>query len=271
MDTIPKISDFTEEQSARFSRQMLLDEIGEEGQHAIMQAKALIVGAGGLGCPMALYLAAAGIGTIGIVDSDKVDVSNIHRQVLHGSADVGRPKVVSAGDAILRINPGINVIALNERLAPDNALDIIEDYDIVLDGSDNFPTKFLLNDAAYFAGKPYIFGGVIRFDGQASVFFPKVDGPCLRCIIPEIPPGATPTCAEVGILGPVAGIIGLTQAIEAIKLITNKGVPLIGRFFTYDALSAEFRTIVIRRSSSCPLCGKNPTIQTLDGSLYIQK
>lgn len=181
----------TQEQIKRYSRQILMHEIKEEGQLKLLKARVLIVGAGGLGCPTGLYLASAGVGTIGIVDFDKVDLSNIHRQVLHATSDIGRPKTDSARDAIHRINPEINIITFDKRFAPDNALDIIKDFDIIIDGSDNFETKFLLNDAAFFSGKPYIFGGAVRFDGQAGVFYPKGGGPCLRCMVPEIPPADT--------------------------------------------------------------------------------
>jgi molybdopterin/thiamine biosynthesis adenylyltransferase/rhodanese-related sulfurtransferase len=260
--------EFTADQIRRYSRQMILREIGEEGQLKILQAKVLLVGAGGLGCPIGLYLGAAGIGTIGIVDSDTVDMSNIHRQVLHGTADVGRPKVESARDAIIRINPEVHVLTYNERFTPENALSIVNDYDMVVDGSDNFSTKFLLNDTAFFAGKPYIFGGAVRFDGQAGVFFPKAGGPCLRCMTPEIPPHAPPTCSDVGVLGLVPGHVGLTQATEVIKLIINKGTSLMGRFFVYDALHAEFRVFTISRNPACPLCGENPTIKSLKDRDY---
>ncbi len=260
--------ELTGDQVRRYSRQMILREIGEEGQLKIMSAKVLLVGAGGLGCPIGLYLGAAGVGTIGIVDSDTVDMSNIHRQVLHGTADVGRPKVESARDSIIHTNPEISVIMYNERFTPKNALNIVNEYDIVVDGSDNFPTKFLLNDTAFFAGKPYVFGGAVRFDGQAGVFFPKGGGPCLRCMTPEIPARGSSTCGEVGVLGMVPGHIGLTQATEVIKLIINKGNSLVGRFLVYDALEAEFRVFTVNRNPSCPLCGENPSIRSLNDRDY---
>jgi molybdopterin/thiamine biosynthesis adenylyltransferase/rhodanese-related sulfurtransferase len=257
----------TQDQIKRYSRQILLHEIGEEGQLRLMRARVLLAGAGGLGCPAGLYLASAGVGTIGIVDSDKVDLSNIHRQVLHTTADIGRLKTDSAKDAIRRINPEVNVITYQERLTPDNALKIVNDFDIIIDGSDNFETKFLLNDTSFFAGKPYIFGGAVRFDGQASVFYPKGGGPCLRCMIPEIPPADSAlTCGEVGVLGVVPGQIGLVQAAEALKLILKKGKSLMGRFYVYDCLEGDFKTFIIDRNPSCPLCGQNPTIRDLSGN-----
>jgi len=257
----------TQDQIKRYSRQILLREIGEEGQLRLMRARVLLAGAGGLGCPAGLYLASAGVGTIGIVDSDKVDLSNIHRQVLHTTADIGRLKTDSAKDAIGRINPEVNVITYQERLTPDNALKIVNDFDIIIDGSDNFETKFLLNDTSFFAGKPYIFGGAVRFDGQASVFYPKGGGPCLRCMIPEIPPADSAlTCGEVGVLGVVPGQIGLVQAAEALKLILKKGKSLMGRFYVYDCLEGDFKTFIIDRNPSCPLCGQNPTIRDLSGN-----
>jgi len=253
-----------QEQIKRYSRQILMHEIKEEGQQKLLKARVLIVGAGGLGCPTGLYLASAGVGTIGIVDFDRVGLSNIHRQVLHATADIGRPKTDSAKNAILRINPEVNIVTFEQRFTPDNALDIIKDFDVVIEGSDNFETKFLLNDAAFLSGKPYIFGGAVRFDGQASVFYPKGGGPCLRCMVPEIPPADTsPTSSEVGVLGVVPGLIGLVQAAEALKFILNIGDTLIGRFFVYNCLKADFKTFFVDRNPSCPLCGENPTIKGL--------
>lgn len=260
----------TPQQLRRYSRQILLKEMGEEGQLRLLQAKVLLVGAGGLGCPIALYLGAAGIGMIGLADYDKVDLSNIHRQVLHGTEDVGRPKVESAKDAIYRINPEVKVVTYEERIRSDNILSIMEGYDIVVDGSDNFATKFLLNDAAFLSGKPYVFGGAVRFDGQVSVFFPKAGGPCLRCMIPEIPQ-SSPTCSQVGVLGIVPGQTGLMQAAEVVKLVINKGKPLIGRFLVYDCLEADFRVFTLTRSPSCPLCGDNPVITDLTGQYGVEK
>jgi sulfur-carrier protein adenylyltransferase/sulfurtransferase len=260
--------EMTADQVRRYSRQIVLHEVGEEGQILMLRAKVLLVGAGGLGCPAALYLGAAGVGTIGIVDFDKVDLSNLPRQVLHGAGDVGRLKVESAKDAILRINPEVSVITYPLRLSPESILPIIREYDIVVDGSDNFGTKFLLNDAAFFAGKPYIFGGAVRFNGQVSVFYPKGGGPCLRCMIPHIPPPGAPTCGEAGVLGVVPGQIGLMQAAEAVKHILGKGNPLLGRFLVYDCLGADFKVFTVRRNPACPLCGENPSIADLMSGLY---
>jgi molybdopterin/thiamine biosynthesis adenylyltransferase len=260
-----EVREMTADQLKRYSRQILLGEVGEEGQLRMLRAKVLLVGAGGLGCPAGLYLGAAGVGTIGIVDSDKVDLSNIHRQVLHGVGDVGRLKVDSAKDAILRINPEVNVVTYPLRLSPENILPIIGEYDIVVDGSDNFGTKFLLNDAAFFTGKPYIFGGAVRFDGQVSVFYPKGGGPCLRCMIPHIPPPGAPTCSEVGVLGVVPGQTGLMEAAEAVKHILGKGTLLLGRFLVYNCLGAEFKVFTVERDPSCPLCGGDPSIVDLSG------
>jgi adenylyltransferase/sulfurtransferase len=245
---------------------MLLAGVGEEGQLKLLRSKVLIVGAGGLGSPVVLYLAAGGIGALGIVDSDEVDPSNIHRQVLYGYDDVGRPKTESAMEKLKRINPDVAITTYQERFEAGNALKLVEAYDVIVDGSDNLGTKFLLNDAAFFAGKPYIFGGAAGFDGQASVFFPKEGGPCLRCMFPEIPPpGTAPTCSEVGVLGIVPGQIGLVQAGEVFKLILGIGNTLIGRFLVYDCLKVEFRMITVAGNPSCPLCGENPAIIDLSG------
>lgn len=252
----------TDDQIRRYGRQMLLPGIGEEGQLKLLRSRVLLVGAGGLGSPIALYLAAGGIGGLGIVDSDRVDLSNIHRQVLYGTSDVGRLKAESAAEKLQKINPDIAVAIHQERFTSGNALKLIEAYDVVVDGSDNPETKFLLNDAAFFAGKPYVFGGAVGFGGQASVFFPKRGGPCLRCMAPVMPqPGAVPTCNEVGVFGIVPGQIGLVQAGEVVKLILGIGKTLMGRFLVYDCLLAEFRTITLSRDPSCPLCGENPTIK----------
>jgi molybdopterin/thiamine biosynthesis adenylyltransferase/rhodanese-related sulfurtransferase len=251
----------TADQVHRYSRQMLLPEIGEEGQLKLLRSRVLLVGAGGLGSPIAIYLAAGGIGGLGIVDFDRVGLSNIHRQVLYGTSDVGRPKTESAREQLQKINPDIAVTIHQERFTSGNALKLIEAYDVVVDGSDNPETKFLLNDAAFFAGKPYVFGGAVGFGGQASVFFPKEGGPCMRCMIPEMPqPGTVPTCSEVGVFGIVPGQIGMVQAGEVVKLILGIGKTLMGRFLVYDCLQAEFRTLTVTRDPSCPLCGETPTI-----------
>jgi len=265
-------SRFTSEQLTRYSRNILLDEIGIEGQVKLLNSKVLIVGAGGLGCPAALYLAAAGVGTIGIADFDMLDLSNLNRQVLHGTADVGRLKIDSAKDALYRLNPGINIVTYEERFTARNCLDIIKEYDVVMDATDSIKTKFLLNDACFFAGKPYVFGGATKFDGQASVFFPNGGGPCLRCMFPRPPSErAAPTCSEIGVLGVVPGQIGLVQAAEILKLILGIGKTLIGRLLIYGSLNTYFETINFERNPSCPLCGNEPAIKTLavDSKEYI--
>jgi molybdopterin/thiamine biosynthesis adenylyltransferase/rhodanese-related sulfurtransferase len=253
-------------QRERYSRNILLGEIGEEGQVRLMNAKVLLVGAGGLASSAGLYLATCGVGTIGIVDFDRVDLSNLNRQVFHGTEDVGRLKVESAKSAMERINPDVNVIPFAERLVPENALLIIDRFDIVMDASDNVDTKYLLNDACYFAGKPYIFGGAVGFDGQAGVFWPREKGPCLRCLFPELPPRhLTPTCSEAGVLGVVPGQIGLIQATEVIKVILGIGTPMIGKFYLYNALSLTSRILETGKNPECPLCGDNPRIRALAG------
>lgn len=256
--------DLTAEQLVHYGRQMLLPGIGAEGQKKLLASRVLVVGAGGLGSASLLYLAASGVGTIGIVDFDRVDLGNLHRQVIHTYPNIGRPKTDSAADTIARINPDVRVIAFNERLTPANAVDIIRDFDLVLDGSDNFQTKYLLNDAAFFAGKPFVFGAAVRTEGQASVFSPGSGGPCLRCMLPE-PPGkdSVPGASEVGVLGVVPGQMGLIQATEALKLLLDTGQPLIGRFLIYNALEADFRVFTLKKDPACPLCGSNPTILTL--------
>jgi molybdopterin/thiamine biosynthesis adenylyltransferase len=254
------------EQQRRYSRQILLPGFGEEGQLRLLRSKVLLVGAGGLGSPVALYLAAAGIGALGIMDFDRVDLSNIHRQILHGTADVGRPKTDSAMDALLRINPDLVVTTHQQKFTPPNALKLVEAYDAIVDGSDNFETKFLINDTAFLAGKPYIFGGAVGYEGQASLFHPKEGGPCLRCMIPDIPPpGTAQPCSEVGVLGIVPGQIGLIQAGEILKSILGIGRTLSGRFLVYNYLQAEFRIITVHKNPACPLCGENPTITDLSG------
>jgi len=264
-------SRFTPSQLDRYSRNMLLPEIGKEGQLKLLNAKALLVGAGGLASPAGLYLAACGVGTIGVVDFDRVEVSNLNRQVLHGAHDVGRLKVDSARSAIERINPDVNVVPFPVRLAPENAAGIIGEFDVVLDGTDNVDTKFLLNDACFFAGKPYIFGGAVGFDGQASLFWPSAGGPCLRCLFPTPPPRhMTATCDEAGVLGVVPGQIGLMQATEAAKLILGIGTPMIGKFFLYNALDLTVEIVETGRNPDCSLCGESPTITSLVGEGSVQ-
>lgn len=254
----------TPEQINRYSRHIMLPQVGEKGQGALLQAKVLLLGAGGLGSPAALYLAAAGVGTLGIVDFDVVDRSNLQRQILHRDADVGRPKTESARETLQALNPDVKVITHQERLSSENTVDIISDYEIIVDGSDNFPTRYLVNDACVFAGKPNVHGSIFQFEGQMTVFYPKAGGPCYRCLYPlPPPPGMAPSCAEAGVLGVLPGVVGTLQAMEAIKLILKKGEPLIGRLLLYDALSMKFRELTLRRDPSCPVCGDHPEIKEL--------
>jgi len=255
--------EFNDQQIQRYSRHIILPEVGGKGQKRICQAKILIVGAGGLGSPAALYLAAAGVGTIGIIDGDVVDLTNLHRQVLHHTPDVAHPKVFSARDKMLAINPDVNVVTYYERLTAKNALSILNDYDIILDGTDNFPAKFLINDACFFAKKPLIHGGILRFDGQVITIRPGQSA-CYRCIHRNPPPnGLIPTCQEAGVIGVLAGVIGTIQATEALKLILGIGQPLTDRWLIYNALTAQFRSARVKRQAHCPLCGDRPTITEL--------
>jgi sulfur-carrier protein adenylyltransferase/sulfurtransferase len=245
----------------RYSRQLNLPEIGKQGQERLKSARVLCIGAGGLGSPAALYLAAAGVGTVGIVDDDQVDLSNLHRQLLHGTADIERRKTDSACDRLRDINPEVVIETHTARLRANNASDLIAGYDIVIDGSDNLPTRYLSNDICVWQKKPNIYGSVHRFEGQASVFAPHLDSPCYRCLFPEPPPpGAVPSCAEAGVLGVVPGIVGTIQALETIKLITGAGASLLGRLLHFDALSLIFREFNIQRDPRCPVCGESPTI-----------
>jgi len=238
----------------RYSRHLLIPEVGEEGQARLLAAKVLLVGGGGLGCPAALYLAAAGVGTIGIIDFDVVDASNLQRQVLYRTGQVGVPKARAASEALLGLNPGIRVVGIEERLTVENVDRILPEYDIVLDGADNFATRYLVNDAAVKHKKPCVHGSVFRFDGQVSVFLPGA-GPCYRCLYPEPPPaGTAPSCAEAGVLGVLPGVVGLLQAIETIKLIVGAGEPLVGSLLTYDALKVDFRRLRVRRDPACRVC-----------------
>lgn len=251
----------TPDETARYSRQLILPEIGREGQQRLKAARVLCIGAGGLGSPAALYLAAAGVGTLGIVDADRVELSNLHRQLLHGTSDVARSKVDSARERISEVNPHVNVVAHVERFDADNAMQIVAEYDVVVDGSDNFPTRYASNDACVLSAKPNIYGSVFRFDGQAAVFAPHLGGPCYRCIFPEPPPpGAAPSCAEAGVFGVLPGIVGLIQATEAIKLITGIGDSLVGRLLQFDALKMKFREFTLRRDPLCRVCGEQPSI-----------
>lgn len=251
---------FNEDYIKRYSRHILLPEIGGSGQTKLSQAKVFVVGTGGLGSPAAFYLAAAGVGTLGLIDDDVVDLSNLQRQILHATPDLNRPKVESAKAKLTALNPECNVITHHYRLTAENVLDLIADYDIVVDGTDNFPTRYLINDACVIAKKPLVHGGILRFNGQVMTIKPG-EGPCFRCIFREPPPaGAVPTCAEAGVLGAVAGIIGVIQATEVIKLVLGKGDPLVGRILTLDALKLKFRDVKISRNPACPVCGENPTI-----------
>lgn len=253
----------TNDEIQRYSRHLIMPEVGMEGQLKLKQAKVLLVGTGGLGAPMALYLAAAGVGTIGLVDFDVVDFSNLQRQVIHGTKDVGKAKIDSAIETMLDINPFINVVRHETALKSDNALDIIKDYDLVADGTDNFPTRYLVNDACVLLKKPNAYGSIFRFEGQATVFaYPG--GPCYRCLYPEPPPpGLVPSCAEGGVLGILPGVVGLIQATEVVKLILGAGEPLVGRLMLYDALGMKFRELKLRRNPECPVCGDNPTVTKL--------
>ncbi|MEY2578701.1 MAG: sulfur-carrier protein adenylyltransferase/sulfurtransferase [Verrucomicrobiota bacterium] len=251
----------TREEMARYSRHLILPEVNVDGQRRIKAARVLCIGAGGLGSPAALYLTAAGIGTLGLVDADQVDASNLQRQILYGTGDVGKPKLETARVRLLEINPNIEIVRHDARLTSANATEIIAPYDLVIDGSDNFPTRYLSNDVCVFARKPNIYGSVFRFEGQASVFAPHLGGPCYRCLFPEPPPpGAAPSCAEAGVLGVLPGIIGLIQATEALKLILGAGETLAGRLLHFDALKMKFREFNLRRDPACPVCGDTPII-----------
>lgn len=254
----------SEEDMQRYARHLILPEVGEEGQQKLLQGRVLLIGAGGLGCPTALYLAAAGVGTIGLVDADVVDKSNLQRQILFGQSDVGRPKVEAARDRLLDLNPGIEVVAHHDLMTSHNAFDIMADYDIIVNGCDNFPTRYLVNDAAVLSGKPVVDGSIFRFEGQATVYNPAEGGPCYRCLYPEPPPpGEVPSCAEGGVLGVLPGTVGLMQATEVVKLILGKGDSLVGRLVLYDALDMKFKELKLKRSTDCPVCGDAPTIKEL--------
>ena len=260
----------SDEQRIRYSRHTLLGDVGEAGQIKLLESKVLLIGAGGLGSPAALYLAAAGVGTLGIVDFDTVDMSNLQRQVLHGVKDVGRPKVESAADRLTDLNPDVKVVGYREPITSENALEIIKDYDIVLNGSDNFPTRYLVNDACQFLKKPLVDASIFMFEGQVTVYQPAdhahgiEGGPCYRCLYPDPPPpGEVPSCAEAGVLGVLPGIVGSMQAIEAIKLILGIGEPLVGRLLMIDTLDMSIRALKIKRNPDCPVCGDHPTLTEL--------
>ena len=249
------------EELQRYSRHLLMPEVTSEGQRRLKAARILSIGAGGLGSPAALYLAAAGVGTIGIVDFDDVDLSNLQRQILHGTKDIGRSKLESAQDRLRDINPEIEIELHECRFSSENAPELVAQYDMVVDGSDNFPTRYLSNDVCVFARKPNVYGSVFRFEGQTTVFAPHLGGPCYRCLFPEPPPpDSVPNCAQAGVLGVLPGIIGMLQAIETIKLIVGIGEPLVGRLLHFDALKVKFRELNLRRDPECPVCGENPTI-----------
>jgi adenylyltransferase/sulfurtransferase len=256
--------DLTHDELRRYGRHLVLNEVGTEGQKKLKAAKVLLVGAGGLGSPAALYLAAAGVGTLGLVDFDAVDITNLQRQIIHGTSDVGRPKLDSASDRIRDINPHVQVERYDMALTSDNALEIARDYDVIVDGTDNFPTRYLVNDTCVILGKPNAFGSVLKFEGQASVFATS-EGPCYRCLFREPPPpGLVPSCAEAGVLGVLPGLIGTIQATETVKLILGAGEPLIGRLLLVDALTMQFRTIQLRRDPECPACGTREIRELID-------
>src|SRR5579859_1087596 len=259
-DTLPQL---TNDDLSRYARHLILPEVGMEGQRKLKAARVLCIGAGGLGSPLALYLAAAGIGTLALVDFDVVDASNLQRQIIHSTRDIGRKKLDSAEEKLTALNPALNVIKHETMLSSANALDILKDYDVVADGTDNFPTRYLVNDACVILGIPNAYGSIFRFEGQASVFATE-DGPCYRCLYPEPPPpGLVPSCAEGGVLGILPGLVGVIQATEVIKLILGKGSPLIGRLLLVDALGMRFRELKLRKNPECPVCGENPTVKEL--------
>jgi adenylyltransferase/sulfurtransferase len=253
----------SKEEILRYSRHLIMPEVGMEGQLKLKQAKVLCIGTGGLGAPLGLYLAAAGVGRIGIVDFDVVDNTNLQRQVLFSTSDVGRPKIQAAADRLRGLNPDITIDAYETNLTSDNALELFKDYDIIVDGTDNFPTRYLVNDACVLLGKPNVYGSIFRFDGQITVFgYPG--GPCYRCLYPEPPPpGLVPSCAEGGVLGVLPGIVGTIQAAETLKLILGKGEPLVGRLLLLDALAMKFRELKLRKNPECPVCGEHPTVTEL--------
>jgi adenylyltransferase/sulfurtransferase len=258
-----KVASLSNEEILRYSRHLIMPEVGMEGQLKLKQARVLCIGAGGLGSPLALYLVAAGVGTLGIVDFDVVDFTNLQRQVIHGTSDVGRKKLDSAADTLREINPNIEIRKFETRLTSANALELFREFDIIADGTDNFPTRYLVNDTCVLTGKPNVYGSIFRFEGQASVFATK-EGPCYRCLYPEPPPpGLVPSCAEGGVLGILPGLVGVIQATETIKLILGSGEPLIGRLLLVDALSMRFRELKLRKNPDCPVCGTHPTVTEL--------
>ena len=258
-----QLPELTRDELSRYARHLILPEVGVEGQQKLKAARVLCVGAGGLGSPLALYLAATGVGTLGLVDFDVVDASNLQRQILHSTGDVGRKKLDSAEEKLAALNPAVHVVKHETMLSSANAMDILKDYDIVADGTDNFPTRYLVNDACVLLGKPNVYGSVFRFEGQASVFATR-EGPCYRCLYPEPPPpGTVPSCAEGGVLGILPGLVGIIQATEVIKLILGKGEPLVGRLLLVDALAMRFRELKLKKNPECPVCGAHPTVTAL--------
>ncbi|MDH4227748.1 MAG: molybdopterin-synthase adenylyltransferase MoeB [Deltaproteobacteria bacterium] len=256
--------DFSEEQIERYSRHIILPEVGGKGQAKLLKAKVFVLGAGGLGSPSLMYLAAAGIGTIGIADGDAVDLSNLQRQIIHNTKKIGVHKAVSARQTINELNPDVKVVTYEERLTADNVREVIRDYDVVLDGSDNFPTRFLMNDACFFEKKPLVSGSMFRFEGQVAIFKGHDEFPCYRCLYPEPPPkGLVPSCQEAGVLGALAGVVGVLQAVEAIKEVLKIGDGLAGYLMIFDALKMTFRKVRVRKDPDCALCGKNATIKEL--------
>jgi len=263
LDVKPETVTLNNDEILRYSRHLIMPEVGMEGQLKLKAAKVLCIGAGGLGSPLALYLGAAGVGTLGIVDFDVVDFTNLQRQIIHTTSDVGRKKLDSAAEKIKAINPFVNIRKIDTRLTSDNALELFKEFDIIADGTDNFPTRYLTNDASVLTGKPNVYASIFRFEGQASIFGTE-DGPCYRCLYPEPPPpGLVPSCAEGGVLGILPGLLGVIQATEVIKLILKTGDPLIGRLLLVDALGMKFRELKLRKNPDCPVCGKNPTIKAL--------
>ena len=255
--------DFTDEQIKRYSRHIVLPEVGGKGQKKIAESKVFLVGAGGLGSPSGYYLTAAGVGKIGIADSDTVELSNLQRQILHQTGSIGKSKVESARETLQALNPEVEIATYNERLTSENILGIIEDYDVVMDGSDNFPTRYLMNDACVLSNKPLSYGAIFRFEGQVMTIIPG-QGPCYRCLFPEPPPpGLVPSCQEAGVLGVLPGVIGLLQATEVLKYILGKEVSLKGHLLTYDAMDMHFHKVKVPRDKNCPICGENPTIKEL--------
>lgn len=255
--------DFTDEQIKRYSRHIILPQVGGKGQKRLLASKVLIIGTGGLGSPSALYLVAAGVGKIGLVDFDEVEISNLQRQILHSTKDIGKPKVNSGKEKLSALNPDVEIVTYKTRLTSQNILDVIRDYDIVLDGSDNFPTRYLVNDACVLSNKPLVHGGIFRFDGQAITIIPH-KGPCYRCLFPEPPPaGLVPSCQEAGILGAVAGVIGVVQAVEALKYLLGIGDLLVGKLLIFNALDSSFRTVKVPKDKDCPICGERPTVTKL--------